>query len=68
MKLESKFDLYDRVHIDSDKSISATVTGYAFYGHLLQVEISWVHNGDLKSAWVIETRLSPVEPVGWPRQ
>lgn len=58
MTFQSAFDLFDRVFIDGDTSIKATVTGFAFYGHRASVEISWVHNGDIKSAWIVEDRLS----------
>jgi len=61
MKFNIKFDLLDRVHIDQDESLTATITGFAFYGHQVQIMISWVHNGDIKEAWVIESRLSKSE-------
>jgi len=57
----SKLALFERVCIDGDNSIAATVTGFAFYGHHADVQISWVHSGDIKSTWIVESRLSSAE-------
>lgn len=68
----SKFEPFDRVTIDRDASLVGTVTAFNFRPnprddergdgrscvHL--VEVSYVHNGDLKSGWVEETRLTKV--------
>jgi len=55
---KSEFALYDTVIIDNDSSIKATVIGFAFYGHHADVQISYVHSGDIKTAWIGEKRLS----------
>lgn len=55
----SDWRLSQRVHIDGDTSIIATVTGFCFrLSRQPTVEVSYFHNGDSKSAWVEETRLS----------
>ena len=59
MKFESKFALRDRVLIDGDDSLRGTVTGFRFHdvcGAL--IEVAWVHNGDHRTAWVEEWRVS----------
>jgi len=53
----TKLNMLDRVHIDGDPSITATITGFAFYGTHADVQISYVHNGDIKSVWIVESRL-----------
>jgi hypothetical protein len=58
---KSEFALYDRVIIDGESSIVATVTGFAFYGSHADVQISYVHSGDIKTAWIVEKRLTRVE-------
>lgn len=60
MRFETAFSLLDRVTIDNDPSLVAIITGYAFYGSRAEVQISYVHNGDIKSAWVTEDRLTLV--------
>ena len=60
MKFETEFALLDRVIVDGDPSLVATITGFAFYDRPAEVQISYVHNGDIKSAWIIESRLSKV--------
>lgn len=52
----------DRVYINGDITISATVTGFAFHQRGINVEVSWWNQGELKmSAWVDITRLSPAK-------
>lgn len=51
------FDLGDRVHIDGDKDITATVIGMLFRAHGVEVECSWLHNGTMQTAWVAAFRL-----------
>lgn len=58
---KSKFARGCRIHIDGDKSITATACGHQFREHYAIVECSWFCNGDLKTAWVEEWRLSPAE-------
>jgi hypothetical protein len=57
---ESEFNLLDRVTIDGDSSLVAIITGFAFYGSRAEVQISYVHSGDIKSVWLIESRLAKV--------
>jgi hypothetical protein len=57
----SELALFDRVIIDSEPSIKATVIGFAFYGHQADVQISYVHSGDIKTAWIVEKRLTRVD-------
>jgi hypothetical protein len=54
---KSEFALFDRVIIDGDSSITAVVIGFAFYGSHADVQISYVHSGDIKTAWINEQRL-----------
>jgi len=50
--------MHDTVIIDGEPSIKATVIGFAFYGSHADVQISYVHSGDIKTAWIGEKRLS----------
>jgi len=54
---ESEFNMFDKVMIDGDPSIKATVIGFAFYDGRADVQISYVHSGDIKTAWINELRL-----------
>ncbi len=54
----SKFKCGAKVHIDGDQSIVATVTAHMFRDDRSQLECSWVLNGDLKTHWIEEWRLS----------
>lgn len=47
-----------KVHIDGDTSIKGTVTGIIFYPHGMQIEVAWFANGDAKSGWFGEARVS----------
>lgn len=51
----------DKIHIDGDTSIVATVTAVLWRSTITQVEVSWVHCGDVKTAWLEEWRLSMVD-------
>lgn len=54
------FRIGEPVHIDSDKSITATVTGLMAEGEdgkHRSIRIAWVHNGDTKEVWIQEWRL-----------
>lgn len=54
----SSFAIGDSVNIDGDKSIRALVCAYLFRVCFVQVECSWFHNGELRTVWVEEWRLS----------
>jgi hypothetical protein len=56
------FEMGARVHLDDDDDLTMRVTGYAIYAHGVQVQTSWMVNGDLKSAWVEPWRLTEVSP------
>lgn len=59
MKFASIWSFRDRVLIDGDTSIVGLVTAFQFRGDRGEpiVEVSWVHNGDVKTAWFEEWRL-----------
>lgn len=47
------------VFVDHDQSMCFTVTAFTFrQSSGPSIELSWVHNGDIKSAWVEEFRLT----------
>lgn len=57
----------DRVIIDGDRSLVATLTAILIRGHLgniTQFEVSYFHNGDSKSAWVENYRVTKVGDNG----
>lgn len=60
---ESRWRPDDRAWIDGDKSIIAVVIGLAWWGSGLRhmLELSWMHNGALQSAWVDEARLTSAD-------
>lgn len=62
MTFESKFSFGDSVNIDRDLSIVATVVGFMFTTLGCSCELAWFANGEQKTAWVLEWRLSAVEP------
>lgn len=62
----SRFKPLQRVAIDGDRTLVGVVTSFQFRpgsggGYNAMVEVSYVHNGDTKSVWVEETRLTTVE-------
>ena len=59
---KSEFDFGDRVLIDGCDSIKATVLAFNFRstGSPL-VDCAWFHNGEAKSAWIEEYRLTRLE-------
>lgn len=62
MKFETRFDLYEHVYIDSDKSLKFVITGFSFRSNREALcEVSWFHNGESKTAWVEELRLEKAE-------
>ena len=54
----SRFDFGDKVVIDGDASIRATVIGFAFYPHGAQVQCAWFANGSAVESWLGEFRLT----------
>ncbi len=56
---QSKWVFGDIVTIDGDRTIKGSVTGFAFrVTRSPTVEVSYFHNGESKTAWVEEWRLS----------
>jgi len=60
MKLESKFDIGDRVHVDGDKTVCGVVTRIEWLGiGLTRYELSWFKDGaNIEYAFFDEWRLS----------
>jgi hypothetical protein len=54
----SDFRIGDRVVIDQDNSLVASVTAYLYRSTGAQAEISWVHAGTIQTAWIDVWRLS----------
>lgn len=52
------------VNIDNDKSIKAVITGFQFRGDkttmFIIINVEWFSNGELRSAWVEEWRISEI--------
>jgi hypothetical protein len=56
---ESIWAAGDRVLIDSDRSIVGTVTAFCFrLTRAPTIEVSYFHNGDSKTAWFEQFRLT----------
>lgn len=55
----AKFALRDRVTMDGCADLIGTITAATFRtGSSIEYEVSWMHNGDAKSAYVQEFRLT----------
>lgn len=62
MKAVHALDFNDRVSIDGDLSLIGCVTSFQFRASgYISVEVSYVHNGDSKAAWIEDWRLTKVE-------
>jgi hypothetical protein len=59
-RLETDYAFGERVHIDGDRDLVAVVTGFCWRKQAHEVEVSWFCNGDLKTVWVADWRLSRV--------
>ena len=60
--LDCKFGIGDRVHIDTDLSITAVVMSIEWKRpDVVRYELSWLCNGDAKFIIFDEWRLSPAE-------
>lgn len=57
----SKFTIGQRVNIDNDTSIKAIVTALQFTHKPTLILVEWFSNGDLKTAWVEEWRLTRIK-------
>ena len=51
------FPFGKKVIIDGDGSLIATVIGYHILDRRMEVQISWVHNGDIKEAYIDRWRI-----------
>lgn len=60
MKIETKYDLRDKVHIDGDESIVATVIGVLIYEGGFEYKLAWMHNGSSQWGEFDEFRLEKV--------
>jgi len=62
MKFESTLSFRDRVWLDGEGSIEGIVTAFCFREtNCITIEVSWIHNGEAKSAWFEEWRLTKAE-------
>ncbi|MFC5423327.1 hypothetical protein ACFPOB_27680 [Bosea eneae] len=53
----SRFQIGDIVRIDGDKDLRATVIGVLFRAGHVEFEVSWLFNGEIRSAWIASFRL-----------
>ena len=61
MRLESKYDIGDQVHIDGDGSINGVVVSLEWRGtDCVRYEVSWMANGDAKFYIFDEWRLKRI--------
>lgn len=51
MKITCDLDTGDKVCIDKDDSLNAYVTAFLIRENNLEIEVSWVQNGDIHSSW-----------------
>lgn len=59
IRLESRFDFGDKVHIDQDKSIQGVVIGFKWMTKdAVIVEVAWMANGSSHDGWFDDWRLS----------
>jgi hypothetical protein len=59
VELRSDFDFGDRVRIDGG-DVVWSITAFSFQGNAIRcsVEVSWFHNGEAKSGFFYEWRLT----------
>ncbi len=57
------FALGEVVSIDGDDSIKAVVTTLSISHQGWNVEVQWICNGDLKTAWIAPSRLTLIPEV-----
>ena len=60
MIIRTEFELGDRVHIDGDESITATICGIEVRGNAnyLRYDVNWFYAGGVNNAWFMEQRLT----------
>lgn len=54
---DAPFALGEKVVVDDDASVVGVVTAFCWRVEAPQVEVSWWHAGDAKSAWFTPWRL-----------
>lgn len=59
--LKTKFQIQDKIYIDADTSITGYVTGIMWAANGIEIRVAYIHNGDSKSHWIEEWRISPAE-------
>jgi hypothetical protein len=60
-RFSSEFSFGDRVRIDGDNDLNGRVTGFWWTADdAYTVEVTWLANGDVKSAWFCGWRLTRV--------
>lgn len=57
-QFHTPFAFGDKVTVDGDASITATVIGFAFYPHQSLVFCAWFNNGAVVEAWFGDFRLT----------
>jgi hypothetical protein len=63
MKLETKFDIRDRVIINGDRALTAVVQRVMVSSSAHMYEVSWFDaNGDFREHWMYEWQLALVTP------
>lgn len=63
--LHSDFSLKEKVHIDDDPSITASVTAMTWRTSSALLEVSWIQDGQNRACWVEPWRLTTAEkPCG----
>ncbi len=60
MKVETKFDLRDKVTIDGDADITATVIAINVYEGGFDYKLAWMHNGSSQWGEFDEFRLTRI--------
>ena len=58
---ETEFKFGDTVTIDGSSPIVGRVTGFCFYPHGYQVQVSWWNSGALVEQWIGAFRLKLAE-------
>ena len=58
---EAPFDIGETVRVDGKTGIEGRVTGYALYAATCEIRVEWFANGDAKSAWFPDWRVSQIQ-------
>jgi hypothetical protein len=65
MVFDSPFSIGQRVNVDECRSIVARITALCWREICFEAEISWWTDGELRTAWVAMSRLSPAGSAEW---